>query len=103
MAGSLSMIAGKSISPSLLAAKMMEALFEMDQNLLTGKEEMLKSYRKNCITLGTEISLVRGTEIRHGKALDIDEEGALIVRFENGNVETVSSGEVSIRGMYGYV
>ena len=103
MAASLSMIAGKPVSPARLAAAMMESLWHMDQDLLTGKDRMLDCYRKNCITLGSEISLVRGQEIRHGKALDIDEEGALIVEFSPGKRETVNSGEVSIRGMYGYV
>lgn len=103
MAASLSMVAGRPVDPARLAAAMMEALFRMDQKLLSGKEEMLDVYRKNCITLGSEISLVRGTEIRHGKALDIDGSGALLVEFSPGQVETVSSGEVSIRGMYGYV
>ena len=103
MAASLSMAAGKRIVPASLAASMMEALFRMDQNLLSGKEEMLQFYRKNCITLGTEISLVRGSEVRHGKALDVDENGALLVEFAPGQIEAISSGEVSIRGMYGYV
>ena len=103
MAASLSMIAGKPVEPSLLAGAMMEALFRMDEKLLTGKEEILRIYRENCITLGTEISLVRGEEIRHGKALDIDGDGALLVEFAPGQVETVNSGEVSIRGMYGYI
>ena len=103
MAASLSMIAGRPVDPAHLAAAMMEALFRMDQELLSGKEEMLNTYRKNCITLGSEISLLRGSEVRHGKALDIDGDGALLVEFSPGQVETVSSGEVSIRGMYGYV
>jgi BirA family biotin operon repressor/biotin-[acetyl-CoA-carboxylase] ligase len=50
-----------------------------------------------------EVSLVRGEEVRHGTALDIDDEGALIVRLSDGSIETVNSGEVSVRGMYGYV
>ena len=27
----------------------------------------------------------------------------LVVRFEDGHMETVNSGEISVRGMYGYV
>ena len=103
MAASLSMIAGKPVDPAILAAAMVESLRHMGEKLLTQKEEILNTYRKNCITLGTEISLVRGSEIRHGKALDIDGDGALIVAFTDGSVQAVSSGEVSIRGMYGYV
>ena len=64
---------------------------------------ILARYRENCITIGQEISLVRGEEIRHGKALDMDEAGALLVEFPDGHQEAISSGEVSVRGMYGYV
>ena len=63
----------------------------------------MAQYRKDCITLGQEVSLVRGEEVRHGLAQDIDEDGALVVRFPDGHTEAVNSGEVSVRGMYGYV
>lgn len=46
---------------------------------------------------------MRGEEVRHGLAQDIDEDGALVVRFPDGHTEAVNSGEVSVRGMYGYV
>lgn len=103
MAGSLAMITGQSIDRSRVAAAMMEALQRMDQELLSGKNHMLDRYRDNCITLGQDISLVRGDEVRHGYALSVDDEGALIVRFEDGHTEAVNSGEVSVRGMYGYI
>ena len=41
--------------------------------------------------------------MRHGHAFGIDDEGALLVGFSDGHTESVNSGEVSIRGMYGYV
>lgn len=102
-AGSLAMVTGRRIDRPKVAAAMMEALANMDRNLLTGKEAMLEQYRRDCVTLGQEISVVRGDEIRHGTALDIGNDGDLIVRFDDGHTEAVSSGEVSIRGMYGYV
>ena len=103
IAGSVSMAAGGPVDRAALAAAMVEALAEMDQTLLSGRQTVLDRYRRDCITLGQDIALIRGDEIRHGKALDIDPEGALIVRFAPGHVETVSSGEVSVRGMYGYL
>ena len=103
IAGSLTSISGQSIDRAVVAAAMMDALYRMDMELLTGKAHILNRYRKDCITLGKEISLVRGEEIRHGTALDIDDAGALIVRFPDGTAEAVNSGEVSVRGMYGYV
>ena len=103
IAGSLASVSGQRIDRVKVAAAMMDALYRMDAELLTAKAHILNQYRKDCITLCKEISLVRSEEIRHGTALDIDEDGALLVRFSDGNTEIVNSGEVSVRGMYGYV
>lgn len=102
-AGSLAMVTGQDISRPKVAAAMMEAFAKMNDGLFTGKEEMLARYKQDCITLGQEISLVRGEEVRHGTALDIGPNGDLIVRFTDGTVAPVASGEVSVRGLYGYV
>lgn len=103
MAASLSMVTGSQTDRSYVAAAMMEALREMDSRLLSRREEILVQYRTDCITIGQDISLVRGDEIRYGKALDVDENGALVVCFSDGTVAPVNSGEVSVRGMYGYL
>ena len=103
MAGSIAMVKGQNIDRSRLAAAMMDALWKMDAQLLTHKQAILRSYRCRCITLGREIVLVRGEDRRYGTAIDIDENGALVVRFPSGAVEAVNSGEVSVRGMYGYL
>jgi BirA family biotin operon repressor/biotin-[acetyl-CoA-carboxylase] ligase len=36
-------------------------------------------------------------------ATGIDENGALLVKDDEGNEEAIISGEVSVRGVYGYV
>ena len=102
-AGSLEMVTGKGISRQMLTAEILTALYRMNDGLLREKEAMLNRYRADCITLGKEISLVRGDSVRHGKALDVSDSGALIVEFAPGQVEAVDSGEVSVRGMYGYI
>lgn len=103
IAASLDMVTGKPAAPARLAAAMLEALHKMSGTLLTGKDAMLEAYRRDCITLGQDISVVRGDDIRHGKALSVDDIGALVVVYDNGSQENVNSGEVSIRGMYGYL
>lgn len=103
LAGSLKMFTGKEIDRSLVAANMIDAYYRMSLHLLTNRLGLIQQYRRDCITLGQEVSIVRGGEVRHGKALDVDEEGALIVRYENGQMEAVNSGEVSVRGLYNYV
>ena len=44
-----------------------------------------------------------GREPRVGFAEDIDDRFGLIVRYPDGTRETVTSGEVSVRGLLGYV
>ena len=101
IAASLSMAAGHPVDPAQLAAAMVTALEDMAAKLFSLR--WIDRYQQDCHTVGKEISLVRGDVVRHGLAIGIDAEGALIVRFPDGHEEAVSSGEVSVRGMYGYV
>ena len=102
-AGSLKMVSGKPVDRALVAASMTDAFYRMNTRLLTQKEALLRDYRQDCITIGQTVSVIRGDSTRHGLALDVDEAGALVVRYEDGTVEHVNSGEVSVRGLYGYV
>ena len=103
-AGSLRSVTEKTVRRELVAAAMIDALYRMNQGLLSDRHGTMYRYRRDCITLCKEISVVKADGVvRHGRALDIDSEGALTVQFSDGAVETVNSGEVSIRGMYGYV
>ncbi len=103
VAGSLSMFCQEPPSLPKLAAALIRQLQEMDERLLTDKSAILEAYRQNCITLGTDVSVVQADSIRHGHAVTVDEQGALVVQFTDGHTEAVNSGEVSIRGMYGYI
>ena len=103
IACSLDMVTGKKNDPMVLASAMLDSLAYMSGILISDRSGILEQYRKNCITIGQEISLVRGDNVRYGQALSVDDSGALVVAFSDGTVETVNSGEVSVRGMYGYV
>ncbi len=102
IATSLLLQAGKPCSPALLAARLTEALYEMNE-MLFRKKQIMDFYKQRCITLGQKILMVRGDESAYGEALDLDEDGGLLVRFSDGTEKVISSGEISIRGMYGYV
>ena len=103
MACSAEMVAGRPVDRNRLAVEMVRSLHRMEETLLTERNITLQAYKANCITLGKQVSVVRGDVVRHGTALDMDEAGALIVKYDNGEVEAVASGEVSIRGLYGYI
>ena len=100
---SLKEVTGKTPSLPLLAGAMVTALWKMDKQLLCEKNAIMSRYRKRCITLGKEVLLLRADSKQYGTAIDIDNDGQLLVRFENGKTEYVNSGEVSCRGMYGYL
>ena len=87
-----------------LVAEIVNSLDRMYAVWLTGKGDYLERYRAACITLGKEVQVLRtGREPRVGFAEDIDDRFGLIVRYPDGTRETVTSGEVSVRGLLGYV
>lgn len=77
-----------------------EALYrDFLQNGLSG---MMEEYRSRCITLGSEVTVTYNKQSVRGKCTDIREDGSIVIRTEDGDL-TISSGEVSVRGIYGYV
>lgn len=103
MAASLRQITGRPIDPNALAAAMTRRLFEMDTQLLTGRAEWLREYEAACVTVGKQVQVLCGGKRRSAFAEGIDEDGSLLVRWEDGSRGVVAAGEVSVRGMYGYV
>ncbi len=94
---------GRDTFPEALAAALVEALWQMDAHLLEGKPQIMDEYRSRCITLGQEVQLHREEAITQGVAVDMDNDGALLVRLPDGSQVAVNSGEVSVRGLYGYI
>lgn len=67
-----------------------------------GLGAILDEYKKHCVTIGRDVSVIFKKETVTGKAVDVDENGALVVDTASGIIR-VTSGEVSVRGIYGYV
>ncbi|MBQ9165785.1 MAG: biotin--[Oscillospiraceae bacterium] len=104
IAGSVSEVVGHEVLREKLTAELLNSLDEVYHNWLLGKREgYLEQYRKDCLTLGREIKVIRAGREEAAFAEDIDEGFGLIVRHPDGRRETVTSGEVSVRGLYGYI
>ena len=86
-----------------LAAEILRAMDDLYQDFPQARQRYLEQYRKDCLTLGKEISVVRPDGTRQGFASGINEDFALVARWEDGTEEPLSAGEVSVRGLYGYV
>ena len=104
IAGPLHTVTGRPIDRAKVIASLLDALWQMNGYLLTEKDAVMARYRADCITLNRQVS-VAGADgsVRHGLALDIDTNGALLIRFTDGTESYINSGEVSVRGMYGYL
>ncbi len=59
--------------------------------------EFIDYYRTHSIILGEKINFIRDRKVTAATAVSIDENGGLTVRLENGELTTLTSGEISIR------
>ena len=102
MSADLETATGKKPDRSRLAAELVRSLYEMEQALFTQKDAWLAEFSAHCVTIGQDVKLVRGDEVQFAHADGIDGEAALRVTYPDGTVGVIASGEVSVRGMYGY-
>lgn len=86
-----------------LISALVARLREMDELLLSARAQWMAEYAANCVTLGKPVQLVRADERTEAFALGVDENAALLVRYADGQTAAVSSGEASVRGLYGYL
>lgn len=96
---------GAAVDPAALAAALAEAFLATETALQNGDiTRYTDAYRARCVTLGKPVKILYPAGAREGIALDIDDAFALkVLRTDDNTPDTVFSGEVSVRGYYGYV
>lgn len=99
IATSLADITGRELDPNELALALIRRLQELAEVLEGDRRPWMLEYRRACVTLGKRVVLLRGGEQIPAFALDVNEDGGLVVRYEDGSIGTVNSGEVSVRGV----
>lgn len=101
IATSLAVETGKCNPRAQLAAAMIRHLDQLRADWPKNKQPYLDTYRANNITAGKDILVVRAGEERPAKALSVNDDFSLQVQYPDGTEQTIFSGEVSIRGIYG--
>lgn len=97
---------GKSYYQREQIIKRFAEIFEKQYELYTqdrSLKSILKEYKNNCITLNKEVRISNTHEEYTAYIEDINTDGSLIITRSDGRCETIFSGEVSVRGLYGYV
>lgn len=96
---------GRSVLRKALAASV---LFEFEKIYRVFEREVsiktfLDDYKSKSAVLGKEIRLIKKREEITGVAVDITKEGYLVVKLADGTCREIMSGEVSVRGLKGYI
>ena len=99
---SLAQALGQAPRRSQLAAEVLSALDDLYRAFPAQKADYLARYRALCVTAGRAVRVLRPGQVRTGTAEAVNEDFALLVRWDNGEQEALSSGEVSVRGLLGY-
>ncbi|MBE6940550.1 MAG: biotin--[acetyl-CoA-carboxylase] ligase [Ruminococcaceae bacterium] len=94
---------GYPVLRAALVAAMIEELYRLSDALGGDISPWVEEYRRRCVNLGKAVQLLWTEKRERAVALDIDEQFGLVVRRADGNVTSVRTGEVSVRGLYGYV
>ncbi|MBP1754861.1 MAG: hypothetical protein H6Q59_1259 [Firmicutes bacterium] len=82
---------------SVLVAEVLNNMAKC-MNSITDKE-YLEAYRSRSFLINKDIIVIKGKETVNAKAIDIDEKARLVVAYEDGRIEALNSGEVSVRAI----
>lgn len=78
-----------------LAAEIINRFWDFYDNL--GNKTFFEHYKSRMSTMGLQIEVMQGKNKKTARCLDLDRECRLVVEYENGEREYLSSGEISIR------
>lgn len=95
----------KELKRALLIAAVMKELKYYYELFLQQKDLSLfmDDYQSRLANIGKEVTVIGAKESFSGIAMGIDRTGELLVQMEDKSIRKVVSGEVSVRGIYGYV
>ena len=93
---------GLTFSREALAAKIINQVLDIYEHI--DSREFIHEYRERSMVLGKDVDVVKHyqTDIENAtkikaRVTNIDDDGGLVVAYEDGAVETLNTGEISIR------
>ena len=95
IATSISNECGAAVSRSRFTAELINEMNALYPQLESGA--FMKESRERSNVIGRQVFVLRGSDRYSATAVDIDDEGSLVVRREDGSLDTLHSGEISLR------
>lgn len=105
IATSLALITGRKVNRAEVIQLCMQ-YFEKYYEEFQKTEDMsvlMEPYNKLLVNCGQEVRVLEPGNEYTGISMGINEQGRLLVKKEDNTLEAVYSGEVSVRGIYGYL
>ncbi|MEG2813938.1 MAG: biotin--[acetyl-CoA-carboxylase] ligase [Oscillospiraceae bacterium] len=92
----------KNIVASLTTDKKNELIAEILNQIYIIKDDLIKKdfineYKMHSCIIGKDINIIDKTGTKPAKAIDINENGHLVVLYDDKTIDTLSTGEISIR------
>ena len=104
-ATSIALELGRDVSRARLIAEVMKHFETLYRSFLETSDlsGIISDYNAILVNIGRRVRVLEPGNEYSAKALGIDRNGRLLVRTDEGTVRDVYAGEVSVRGIYGYV
>ncbi len=104
-ASSLKSETGAQVFRAEMIARILER-FEQNYEVFEKTEDLSglqETYNQRLVNRDRDVTVLDSAGAYHAHALGINERGELMVKTQEGEVRSIFAGEVSVRGVYGYV
>ena len=104
-ATSLKIAYNKEVNRKELTARILNNFEELYLELIDNNtiKKSIEICKESSILLGKKIRIINTDRQNLVTAVDLTDQGELLVKNENGEIEKIISGEISVRGVNGYV
>lgn len=103
VATSLRLQTGVIWEQQLILQEVLRRLEQTYRLLCQQPEAVARGVADCCVNIGKQVTVTGSGLPTQGTAVGISPKGELLVRRQDGTVQAICSGEVSVRGVYGYV
>lgn len=105
VATSLKLIGGKEYNRKALIIEIIKEFEKLYKEFLTCEslDFIIEDYNKACVNIGKKVRVEMNGKNIVGEAIKVVENGGLMILSDNGEELIINSGEVSVRGLYGYI
>lgn len=105
IATSIKSCTGKKVSRKMLVKEILKEFEKLYIDFIQTKniKKSVAICKKYSVTLGNKVRIIDKTKELIAEAVDLTQDGELIIKNQTGEIQKVLSGEVSVRGIADYV